>query len=701
MLLFNTPLKFHEFYDIDLGTKDYILSLPCKAHCRLFAEVLTNSQYPDFYQSPIQSIFCYKTEGERVWFCGKFAIGSNQSSVISTKLNLLSSNPRWGPKPAAQIVHPQWIKHGLPRRWKEHCDCRHGAECRRVPLAAFLTRGRPKWIIDVWRSCLVPGSHAAEYVALSYVWGERKFVTTTKDNFDCFQRPGALSALPLPNTIRHALGCTEMLGVRYLWVDSLCIVQDDTNAKYAEMENMSAIYANASVTIIASDGCDAYSGFAGLQGVSGPRSYKQAIFDLDHGTKLSPRQEYQSGTVWSTRAWTFQELLFSNRRIIFENGCVRWECSKASWYEDVLHMDGLNAAPREVRRRAMLSSKFPDLVGLDNLLRSYNDRNLTYPEDALNAFAGIMRALCPAFKSGFLYGLPLAFFSIALLWQPQGYAVRRVARKDVSAVTVLPSWSWAGWKCIVSSSFPLEGLRMGNEYIKQHAFSGLGYKYEVVIPHVQWHSHRSLNAIGTPILSDWYEYRKKYLNTEATPPTGWTKHPLDEGFLRSGSRWPDHFLNPKSEPKFFYKHESDPDSEFWYPVPLPSTTDELVSIVSEPYLSCWTHRVWAFGGNYQSESWPPLRLNDKNGKGIGFLKLLEIPPLNGEDDDSKNKYLGQLIELVDIAIGYGNNDPGVSKFHHVMWIEWEDKVAYRKGLGKVSMEAWEEQDRESIHLMLG
>jgi len=699
LLFFNTPL--HGFREVDLGKKDYILSLPCKAHSRLLAEVLTDSKYPDFYQSPMQLIRCYKTMKERVWFYGTIGNPNDYNRVYSTGLNLLLSNPRCGFKSTAQIVHPQWIKHGLPRQWKERCDCRHGAECRRVPLAAFLTRGRPKWIIDVWRSCLVPGSHAAEYVALSYVWGGRKFVTTTKDNFDCFRRPGALSALPLPNTIRDALGFTEMLGVRYLWVDSLCIVQNDANAKYAEMENMSAIYANASVTIIASDGCDAYSGFAGLQGISGPKASKQVIYDLDHGAKLSRQQDYETETVWSARAWTFQEHLFSRRRIIFQNDCIRWECSKALWYEDVLQMDGLNLSRREVERRAMLSSKFPDLLGLNNLLRDYNDRNLTYPEDALNAFAGIMRALCPAFKSGFLSGLPLAFFNIALLWQPRGYAVRRVARKGVSGANCLPSWSWAGWKCSVETSW------MVNEYIKHHSFSRGLYKSDllheaVVIPHVQWHSHPSLNAIGTPILSDWYEYKKKYFNTEAAAPAGWTKHALDKGFLKLGARWPDYFLNPESVPKYLYKHESDPDSEFWYPIPLPSTTDESVSIASEPYLSCWTHRVWAFGGKCQFNKPPHLGLYDKNDYDIGFLRLLESSPLNGEND-SGNKYLGQPIELVDIAIGYRKNygSSGSGSFHHVMWIEWEDKVAYRKGLGAVSMEFWEAQDKKLIHLMLG
>ncbi len=89
---------------------------------------------------------------------------------------------------------------------------------------------------------------------------------------------------------------------------------------------------------------------------------------------------------------------------------------------------------------------------------------------------------------------------------------------------------------------------------------------------------------------------------------------------------------------------------------------------------------------------------------ISGIRLLESSPRNGEHDDSENKDLGQPIELVDIAIGYSNEFqpwPGSNRYHYVMWIEWEDKVAYRKGLGEVSKEAWEAQDKELIHLMLG
>jgi Heterokaryon incompatibility protein (HET) len=66
-----------------------------------------------------------------------------------------------------------------------------------------------------------------------------------------------------------------MLEESYLWLNALCMVQDDTDAKYGEMENMSAKFVNADVAIIAQIGSNAYSGLPGLQGTSSLRAYKQ------------------------------------------------------------------------------------------------------------------------------------------------------------------------------------------------------------------------------------------------------------------------------------------------------------------------------------------------------------------------------------------------------------------------------------------
>jgi hypothetical protein len=90
----------------------------------------------------------------------------------------------------------------------------------------------------------------------------------------------------------------------------------------------------------------------------------------------------------------------------------------------------------------------------------------------------------------------------------------------------LLSWSWAGWKCEVKSSNQAEV----NDYIKQHLSINSNFRSVAVIPLVQWCSDQNLNTKGTPIHEELYEYRKKYLGTEAPPPTGWIKHAVSEGF---------------------------------------------------------------------------------------------------------------------------------------------------------------------------
>lgn len=633
-------------------------------------------------------------------------IASEKHTIRSGRLRLLTPNPKLGLKATAQRIHPLWVNRSLPRRWKDCCDHCHGAECDKFRSGDFLFPSRPEWVIDVWRLCLVPGSTADEYVALSYVWGERSFVTATRGNFTLLQSPGALSELPIPDTIRDAFGFTEMLGVRYLWVDSLCIAQDNTQAKYAEIGQMSAIFANASVTIIAANGSNAYSGLPGLQGISSPRTCKQDIFNVGRGSKILLQQWQGSETsVWSTRAWTFQELLFSRRRVIFEGDYLRWECSNAFWFEDVIQMDGLLVVQNDVvSRQSMISSRFPDPTGLAYLLRGYNVRDLTYPEDAVIAFVGVMRALRPAFKDGFLSGLPLAFFHIALLWQPHGHAIRRVARRTIDGGACLPSWSWAGWKCELDS----RSWAAAKDYVKRHPSIRPGMYSERVVPHVQWYSHQSLRAEGTPIRTEWYEYRKKYLNADTAPPAGWTKYHLSEGswdFVYT----PDLGLTPN----FFYRHEFDPESEFWYPIPLPHTADDPTFNFLAPFLSCRTHRVWLFGGQCLVKHPTLMLLNDKNGTYVGELQLLESPPPK-DDNLSEGDHLRKALELVEVSKGYAfsgqRNDllgirfseSGVRfEFYHVMWIEREGQVAYRKGLGRVLKEVWEAQDRELIDLMLG
>jgi len=103
----------------------------------------------------------------------------------------------------------------------------------------------------------------------------------------------------IPKTIKHAIGLVDQLGLRYIWVNSLCILQDDEESKHDQIQAMAGIYANAYVTIIAGNGWDANHGLHGVQGVTEPRQLS-SFLKHDFRENLQP---YSS--IWYTRGWTF------------------------------------------------------------------------------------------------------------------------------------------------------------------------------------------------------------------------------------------------------------------------------------------------------------------------------------------------------------------------------------------------------------
>ncbi|KAF4629490.1 hypothetical protein G7Y89_g8656 [Cudoniella acicularis] len=97
-----------------------------------------------------------------------------------------------------------------------------------------------------------------EYVALSYCWGGPQLMTT-KDTLQANMAGIALHTLS--QTIQDAIHITRKLGVRYLWVDALCIVQDDEASQLKEIDQMGKIYSNAALTISAASAAHATDGF--------------------------------------------------------------------------------------------------------------------------------------------------------------------------------------------------------------------------------------------------------------------------------------------------------------------------------------------------------------------------------------------------------------------------------------------------------
>jgi hypothetical protein len=169
----------------------------------------------------------------------------------------------------------QWIDQSLICRWKDHCDNQQNHRCRQSLVSGPSAPTCPKWLIDTQRLCLTRGDIKDPYIALSYVWGKKPFFQTLRENLSRVRLRRAFSIsenkLCLPRTFLDACSVASLLGERYLWINALCIVQDDEETKLREINNMISIYANASVTIIAKDGYSVHYGLRGLQGVSQPR----------------------------------------------------------------------------------------------------------------------------------------------------------------------------------------------------------------------------------------------------------------------------------------------------------------------------------------------------------------------------------------------------------------------------------------------
>jgi hypothetical protein len=326
-----------------------------------------------------------------------------------------------------RILHPEWIDRRLPALWNDACSRLHDGVCKNA-LSQFSPSFKPTWLVDVNQMCIVQAPPGCSYVALSYVWGGVRTLLALKSNHEHLRCPGSLAMTtwdpPVSKTALDAMGVVKLLGERYLWVDALCIVQDEEERKQAELLKMSGIYAHATVTIIAAQGLSAESGLRGLQEITQPRDMRSTTHVLGDGTTViqfpvSYQREMSSeSSVWGERAWTFQEQLFSRRRLVFDGDSMRWECSKAIWRE---HVDWTTRLPTSKHNidfptlQSMLTAAVPNYNAFSAMLSNYNIREFTYPEDALDAFSGTLAACSSALGGDIISGLLSACFDAALL----------------------------------------------------------------------------------------------------------------------------------------------------------------------------------------------------------------------------------------------------------------------------------------------
>jgi hypothetical protein len=208
------------------------------------------------------------------------------------------------------------IDFGMVKNWILMCENWHGRVCDRSKLGIHehefvsqVDRIPAFRLIDVVDNCVIQSPRDVRYVALSYVWGKEKFLTAVTSNIERLEKPGALQHSEfrdrMPATIRDAMQVVRELDMKYLWVDSLCIVQDDdTGSKEDSISKMDHVYGDAFLTIYAATGNAANAGLPGV--LPGTRGQRQPIEEIAPRLRLAFKQRYQNyikDSAYYTRAW--------------------------------------------------------------------------------------------------------------------------------------------------------------------------------------------------------------------------------------------------------------------------------------------------------------------------------------------------------------------------------------------------------------
>ncbi|GJC81885.1 hypothetical protein ColLi_04723 [Colletotrichum liriopes] len=364
-------------------------------------------------------------------------------------LLLPESSPHAGSSFLARQIPYSHADVGLLQRWLGICKTHHGGSCQPLqsPYETFELLENLKFIDLESESIVVSsrsGAQVTEYATLSYVWGGAQSLTLTQSTLPKFCSRGSLRVdrPNLPKTIRDAMILVKSLGIRYLWVDALCIVQDDEDDKMYIIPRMNIVYGNSVLNICAAAGDNSRYGIPGSPG--NRRAAWQPRVECA-GLELVATKTVEGlieHTAWNSRAWTFQERMLSRRSIIFVENRVFFQCRQATWSEEVCSEALTLSWTLEMIRSPLKSfEKNPVRLYLE-CVELFSGRLLAFQRDRLPAFEGMSAILCPPLRASFLYGLPNSYFDFALLWEKKTSGLRV---EDSSSRSLYPSWSWSGW----------------------------------------------------------------------------------------------------------------------------------------------------------------------------------------------------------------------------------------------------------------
>jgi len=377
--------------------------------------------------------------------------------------NPFNDFPVYGATRANTGVEEGWLR-ALP--WIQHClafhqRCANNTESplpRRV-LDLEVLLGAKDYSLPLLET---DGVERGRYVCLSHCWGDSEYLAKTT-SLTLERNKDNIPWDTLPRTFQDAIRFTRWLGIRYLWIDSLCIIQDSNEDWLEESAKMVDIYRGAFLTLAATASS---SDDGGLFHMHVPADQTRRVFGyssagIPYNFYVRPRVSHciikRHSTYTETpkdfplfdRAWVYQELLLSPRVIHFAEQELTWECmqridcecggsTRYDWLRrdtphKMHHSQAFHESYNNVRE---LHARWRTMVG------QYSRLSLTLGKDKLPALSGLARQMQRCRPGDqYLAGLWAQTLWEDLLWYAVGK--RKSSCSRGGGEWRAPSWSWA------------------------------------------------------------------------------------------------------------------------------------------------------------------------------------------------------------------------------------------------------------------
>lgn len=291
-------------------------------------------------------------------------------------------------------------------------------------------------------------SRVGEYAALSHRWGNNMPLLTTRATIA--DRLREISFQQLPKTFQEAVKLVRLLSIRYLWIDTLCIVQDDTKDWEIQAATMANIYSHAFITIAAAGAKGCESGLWHPSRNSAGGEWENSNFRL----RFEGLHSNLGETPLVTRGWVLQEQILSRRVLYLAEPQMIWRCRSLTESEDgvldAVYLDDykwISYCPLVFNKQATRKTLTQLRAMWRQIVQEFSKRDLSFESDRIAAMAGVTSTFESLLTDQPLLGLWQMDLYEGLMWTLE---TTHKNKAITSSLDNIPSWSWLSVRAPVS-----------------------------------------------------------------------------------------------------------------------------------------------------------------------------------------------------------------------------------------------------------